>query len=150
MHKKIIKTYFMLKSKLLVTIFFSLFFIGEVSAQREGNELTVVWGGAPGYRPNTTFTINITKGSAVYSRTFTGPGLYAPPMVAGSNNTIGAIQGLVSGVLAFNTTYSNYATNTLIIGGPEQRWYFDTWDNKVWYFYVSKSTATTWNYRIGQ
>ena len=139
------------KMKILLATVCCLFVIGSVSAQKGVDNLTVVWDGAPGYRPNTTFTIKATKNGVVYSNVFYGSGIWAPPMVIGSN-TIGAIEGRVedggTGYSSFSTTYPNYYNNSMMIG-QEYSHYIDTWNGKNWYLYSSKVTATEWHWRIG-
>jgi hypothetical protein len=137
------------KMKLLFATLCCLFVIGSAKAQKGVDNLTVVWEGAPGYRPNTTFTFKATKNSVVYSNIFYGPGMWAPPMVMGSN-TIGAIYFAINSNWYSNTTYNNYYYNSLSVGGSEYQEYFDTWNDKVWYIYYSKATATEWHFRIGQ
>ncbi|WP_118972392.1 hypothetical protein [Taibaiella koreensis] len=140
-----------MKIKILFAIILCVFVKTNTKAQftiPTVNELTVVWEGAADYRPTTTFTIKVTKNGTQFSHTFSGPGVWAPPMFIG-NNVIGDIQGLINGVPAFYTTYADWSSNAIVVGGPEMKWYFDTWNGKIWYFYVSKGTSTEWHYRIG-
>jgi hypothetical protein len=142
------------KMKFFIATLCCLFVMGSATAQFDNtrprvDNLTVVWEGAPGYRPNTTFTFKATKNGMVYSNVFYGPGMWTPPMVAGSN-TITTIYNAVNQDPFSTSTYSNYYNNSLVIGGPEYQFYYDTWNGKNWYMYYSKATATEWHFRIGQ
>ena len=143
------------KMKFLLTAMFCLALFSKVSAQFGGklpiiNDLTVVWDGAPGYRSNSTFTVKLDKNNTTYTHKFYGPGVFAPPMVMGSN-IIGAIQFSINdgSIMYANTTYTNYYQNGVPIGGGENQVYIDTWNDKNWYLYLSKTTPTVWHFRIG-
>lgn len=142
------------KMKVLLATVCCLFVIGSAKAQfgkTVGSDVTIVWDGSPGYRPNTVFTIKINKSSTLFTHIFSSPGIYMPPSFMG-NNAIGAIEGRVdnggTGYSSFSTTFWNYYSNSMVIGQEYAHW-IDDWNGKNWYLYSSKTSATVWHWRIG-